>query len=258
MLRKILITAGVLVVSACTTLPSGRQQVNLFSDAQLAQMGATAFAQLVQQGDVDRSRGMNRYVECVADAITRQVKDPQYRDWEVVVFDDDSPNAFALPGGKIGVHTGLMKVAQNQDQLAAVIGHEVAHVLYNHGGERLTQSSLAQLGMSVLNAAAPERRQAISLLGAGVQVGVLLPFSRTHESEADIEGLRLMSMAGFDPGASIKLWENMKRASKRNPPEFLSTHPNPDRRIDNLARMLPNARQIARAARANGQTPNCG
>ncbi|MGI3027155.1 M48 family metallopeptidase, partial [Vibrio cholerae] len=179
---------------------------------------------------------------CVANAITAQVpKQAGFEQWEVVVFNSDQVNAFALPGGKIGVYTGLLKVAVNQDQLATVLGHEVAHVLANHSNERLSQTQLASVGLQVTDMAIGSSAYAqykditMAALGVGVQYGVILPYGRSQESEADIVGLEVMAKAGFDPSQSIELWKNMAKASGGNqPPELLSTHPSHSIRIQDL------------------------
>ncbi len=253
------------MVVACTTSPTGRNQLILIGDGEMAQMGITAFNKLKQQGDLSRNRRANQYVQCVSDAVLSALG-PNAERWEVVVFDEDSPNAFALPGGKIGVHTGIMKVAENQSQLATVIGHEIAHVVSRHGAERVSNAFAAQAALGVAQAYAnssgkPQGQQQLLLaaLGLGAQVGYLLPFGRTQESEADVIGLKMMAEAGFDPTQSVELWRNMKRASGgRSAPEFLSTHPNPDKRIQELSKYMDNARQIALNARRNGRNPNCG
>ncbi|MCK5859899.1 MAG: M48 family metallopeptidase, partial [Abyssibacter sp.] len=196
---------------ACATSPLGRSQLQLFPESQMAEMGVAAFQDMKQQQPLETSSQTNGYVSCVARAIIAEL--PEQRTWEVQVFKDDSANAFALPGGKIGVHTGLLDIAENQDQLATVIGHEVAHVLASHANERVSTSYVASTGLQLAQVAAGEptaaKQQLFGLLGLGAQVGVLLPFSRTQESEADLLGLDLMAKAGFDPRASIPLWENM-------------------------------------------------
>ncbi len=162
------------------------------------------------------------------------------------MFDDEQVNAFALPGGKIGVYTGLLNVAQNQHQLATVIGHEVAHVIADHGNERMSQSTLINMGSQAVGQVlaaneVPQTGAIMAAIGLGAQVGVQLPFSRTHESEADLLGLELMAKSGFDPRQSVNLWQNMAAASEGpRPPELLSTHPSPDSRIQSLqANMRP-------------------
>ncbi|MDH3280168.1 MAG: M48 family metallopeptidase [Gammaproteobacteria bacterium] len=247
------------VAAACATSPTGQKQLKLFPEATIAEMGVTAFQQIKQKTPVSKDSRVNRYVNCVADAVTRQVG--QNTRWEVTVFDDDAANAFALPGGKIGVYTGLLKVAANQDQLATVLAHEVAHVLANHGNARISAAYATEAGLQLAQALAgtpsAQTNQLLGLLGLGAQVGVLLPYGRGQESEADILGLGYMARAGFDPRESIGLWQNMARANKRQPPEFLSTHPAHGTRIDDLQRAMPGALKAFNAARAGGRNPQC-
>ncbi len=223
----------------------------LYSDSQLSEMGAQAFSGMKDSVKVSQQPIENRYVQCVANHITAQVsKDVFSGQWEVVVFDDEQVNAFALPGGKIGVYTGLLKVATNQHQLAAVIGHEVGHVIAHHGNERMSQSTLINIGAQAVSQimAANEVSNSgpiMAAIGLGVQVGIQLPFSRTHESEADEIGLSLMAKAGFQPAEAIELWKNMEKASGgQRQPELLSTHPAPQTRIADLTALLPNAQAI--------------
>ena len=226
----------------------------------MAEMGVAAFQDMKQQQPLETSSQTNGYVSCVARAIIAEL--PEQRTWEVQVFKDDSANAFALPGGKIGVHTGLLDIAENQDQLATVIGHEVAHVLASHANERVSTSYVASTGLQLAQVAAGEptaaKQQLFGLLGLGAQVGVLLPFSRTQESEADLLGLDLMAKAGFDPRASIPLWENMSQAGGGKPPEFLSTHPSHTTRIGDLSKRLQTAMPLYEQAKRAGKRPGCG
>lgn len=235
-------------LSACTTSPTGRKTIKLYSSAQLADMGAQAFDSMKSEQKVSSKAVENKYVRCVAEHIARQVPESVFSGtWEVVVFDEDQINAFALPGGKIGVYTGLLKVAENQHQLAAVVGHEVAHVIAEHGNERMSSGTLINLGMEATNQILQNQQVAqtpmiMGAIGLGVQVGVQLPFSRTHESEADVIGLDLMAKAGFDPQQSVNLWQNMAKASGgQRQPEFLSTHPAPDSRIKLLQQNMSSA-----------------
>ncbi|HET8702086.1 MAG TPA: M48 family metallopeptidase, partial [Nitrococcus sp.] len=170
-------------------------------------------------------------------------------------------NAFALPGGKIGVYSGLLKVAQTPGQLAAVIGHEVGHVVAGHADERLSTAFATQTGLNllslVLGSEGVVSQQGMALLGLGAQVGIILPFSRTQESEADEIGEKLMAKAGFDPQQSIELWQNMSKAGGKQPPQFLSTHPSPSTRIADLRAHLPQAMQLYQQARLEGHNPDC-
>ena len=204
----------------------------------------------------------NDYVQCVATHILRAMPNTNPADWEITVFDAEQANAFALPGGKIGVYTGLLNVAENQNQLATVIGHEVAHVLANHSNERVSTSFVTQSGLQLIQVAAggsgsATQKQLFGLLGLGAQVGVTLPFGRKQESEADLLGLDLMARAGFDPRQSVALWQNMSKAAGQRPPEFLSTHPSGERRISDLSARMDSALQLSLEARSAGRNPNC-
>lgn len=223
-------------------------------------MGEKAFLDLKSKEPARGEAGTNAYVDCVARAVLRGAgADPSK--WEVVVFDSDEVNAFALPGRKIGVYTGLLAVAKAPEQLAAVLGHEVAHVTQRHGNERVSQAFVAEGGLAAASVAlggeGPKHDLALAALGIGAQVGALMPFGRTQESEADVIGLDYMARAGFDPRGAVELWKNMSGASGDAMPEFLSTHPSHDTRIENLeGRMLP-ALGTYRDVRANGVVPRC-
>jgi len=246
-----------LILVSCATSPLGRQQLVIFSEAQMDAMGLEAFQGIKAEEPIEQDKHINAYVDCVANAITQEMGG----NWEVVVFKDDRPNAFALPGRKIGVHRGLLTVAENQDQLAAVLGHEVAHVLSHHSNERVSQQFAVHTGLSVASAVAnPHSASGEALMGAlgvGAQYGVLLPYSRVHESEADLYGLDLMAEAGFDPQESVNLWVNMSEAGGGRPPEFLSTHPSHGTRIHDLEARMPDAIQLRDQARAQGKNPQC-
>lgn len=243
-------------LAGCATSPTGRSQLLVFPADQLDAMGVQAFEEMRTQLPVESDPAINAYVRCVANAITAKV-DNKGASWEVVVFKDDNPNAFALPGGKMGVYTGMLTVAQNQDQLASVLGHEVGHVLAQHGNERISQQQLTNVALAAAAGSGYVDPLTMQALGLGAQVGILLPYSRTHESEADVIGLDLMSRAGFDPRQSVQLWKNMEKAGGGAPPEFLSTHPASGTRIDNLLSKMSGALQTYNEARAKGNKPNC-
>ncbi|MGR9046022.1 MAG: M48 family metallopeptidase [Gammaproteobacteria bacterium] len=250
--------AGACLLSACATSPTGRTQFTFMPDAQVNQMGLQAFDDLKKQKPVSTNPQDNRFVACVAQAIVRETGGQ----WEVVVFQDKSLNAFALPGNKIGVHSGMINLVDNPDQLAAVIGHEIGHVLAKHSNERLSQEFAVSQGIALVQAvAAPQTalgQTAIGLLGIGAQYGVILPYSRLHESEADIIGLDLMAKAGFDPQESIRLWLKMDQAGTgQQPVEFLSTHPSHATRIQELQQRMPQALQYYQQALAIGKRPYC-
>jgi len=245
------------LLAACATSPTGRSQLILMPESQMTQMGLQAFENIKKETPMDASTTTSRYVNCVAQSITREVGGS----WEVVVFKDDSANAFALPGRKIGVNSGMLKVAKNQDQLATVIGHEVAHVLSHHSNERVSQQFAVEQGLGLINALSNPQtgtgRTLMGLLGVGAQYGILMPYSRIQESEADRLGLDLMARAGFNPAESINLWKNMSAAGGGQPPEFLSTHPAHSTRIHELNAHLPVAQQLQRAAQQQGKRPAC-
>lgn len=265
MMKKTLgVIALALVLTGCKTSPTGRTQLALYSDQKMNEMGVASFEKMKADQAIEKDPKVNSYVRCIADKLIAQLPN-QYanQNWEVVVFKDQSANAFALPGGKIGVHTGLLKVAENQHQLAAVMGHEVGHVIAEHANERISQNSMLQFGLQASDAALQmgnvEHRNAIMQgLGMGAKVGIALPFSRSHESEADVIGLDLMAKAGFEPTGAIKLWENMNKLSGERPPEFLSTHPAPETRMQELEQKMAQAQVHKKAAWHAGRKPKCG
>jgi predicted Zn-dependent protease len=197
---------------------------------------------------------LQSYVECIAWSIIDVLDDPYKQlDWEVVVFDDDAMNAFAMPGGKVGVFTGILRVADTPDALAAVLGHEIAHLTEDHVMERARRA---------------KRTEALVLLGGaatgmggtirdGATILMSLPFGRQQESDADLVGLEYMARAGFDPRSSIYLWKNMAASRQGRPPEWLSTHPSDDRRMDDLVKSLTPALIQYNEAREAGMRPGC-
>lgn len=256
-----------LALGACSTTMTGRKQLALIDDDKMDALGVAAFADLKKEGKVSADTGTNQYVRCVAKAILAVVPQggaaPKDGKWEILVFQDPTPNAFALPGGKIGVHTGMLSVATTAGQLAAVIGHEVGHVLLRHGNERLSQSMVAQsvmqAGAVALDQMTPQYRDVVvGGLGVGAQYGVLLPFSRKHENEADVVGQRFMAQAGFNPAEAVKLWEKMAALSKgQESPQWMSTHPANETRIESLEANLSETRELYITARASGKIPQC-
>jgi predicted Zn-dependent protease len=253
--RAALAGLGLYVLSSCVTLEeSGKSAFLLTTPAQEASMGAASFNQLKQSGKVSGDPVANAQVQRVAQRLIAQVNQPNTI-WEVVVFDDPTPNAFALPGGKIGVHTGILAIAQTDDALAAVLGHELAHVTLRHGGQRVSQQ-IAIAGLTTITDVAlamndvRERGYIMSGLGVGASVGIVLPFSRSNEYEADRYGLYYMARAGYDPEAAVGFWQRMKEYGEKSggkPPEWLSTHPTDDNRIAQIRQLIPEARAQARS-----------
>lgn len=253
--------AGALLAAACATSATGRKQLLLLPQDEMSAMGEKAFLELKGKEAAHGEPKTNEYVNCVARTVLAGAgaEDAQ---WEVVVFENDAVNAFALPGGKIGVYTGLLAVARAPDQLAAVIGHEIAHVTQQHGNERVSQAFVAEGGLAAASIAlggeGTKHDLAMAALGLGAQVGALMPFGRTQESEADAIGLDYMARAGFDPQAAVTLWQNMAAASgEGSMPEFLSTHPSHDVRIEDLQARMPAALAVYREARSKGIVPDC-
>jgi len=251
--RRLVFLLCAVIVTACATSPLGRRQLKLVSDEQMTQMGVASFTDLKQKTPETKDAKATAYVSCVARNVTAVMGGGTA--WEVRTFEDKAVNAFALPGGKIGVYTGLLKVAKTQDQLAAVLGHEVAHVIAGHSAERVSESLAAELGLSVVQASTGVNAE---MLGVATNVFFLLPNSRTHESEADLLGMDYMAKAGFDPRASIALWQNMSQSGGQKPPEMLSTHPSDATRIRQLEQRLPVALPLYEQARAQGRKPACG
>lgn len=259
----IIMISVLIVLTACSVSSTGRKQVMLFSDSELDEMGAASFEEMKQQIAISTDKSTNDFVQCVASAITQNVsKSVHAGSWEVVVFDSAQVNAFALPGGKIGVYTGILNVTENQDQLGAIIGHEVGHVIEHHSNERLSASKLKNMGMAVATVAVgftdvENKDMWMAGLGVGLQYGAIMPYGRSHESEADIVGQDLMARSGFDPKASIKLWQNMAALSEQSgqsaPAEFMSTHPSNQTRIKQLEDHLVTSMQYYKKA----SSPNC-
>jgi len=249
-------------LSGCETNPyTGRRQLLMTSVADEVQMGAQAYSQVKSDPKMRQSQDPREIepVKRVAARIIEAAKRSKYGEmaqqfqWEVTVIKDDKTlNAFALPGGKIAVYTGIFSVAKTEAGLAAVMGHEVVHALARHGAERMSQGQLTNVALQVAGAAAGASgggglmsQAAMAALGVGAQVGVLLPFSRKHESEADYVGILLAADAGYDPRESVGLWERMAQLSGGSgPAEFMSTHPAHDTRIEQLKKWMPEAMAI--------------
>ena len=249
--RLLVILSTLLVLVGCATAPeTGRRQVLLIDPAQEARMGLQAFQQVKQETPVARDRAANAKLQAVGRRIAGVVEMPEAQ-WEFVLFAADEPNAFALPGGKIGVNTGILPITKTESGLATVIAHEIAHVTARHGAERMSQGLLVQMGGTALSAAlgsqAPGTQEiAMRAYGLGAQVGVMLPYSRIQEYEADRIGLLYMARAGFDPREAVAFWRRFQaygqgQGQGRRAPEFLSTHPLDDNRIAQIERFLPEA-----------------
>jgi len=243
---------------ACSSQPTQQE------DAQMKAEAARAFNQMRASMPLVTDRPTIDFVACVAKAVVEQLE-PPYNDidWELAIFEAESVNAFAMPGGKIGVFSGILTVTENQDQLATVMGHEIAHVTAQHSKNRAKSSELTNLGINVAaillgGGYTGTTYTAQQALAAGAQFGITLPHTRGQESEADVIGLEYMARAGFDPRESVPLWQRMNAKSENAPAEFMSTHPSSDTRIENLVSEWQKTLPLYNEAQTNGFVPECG
>jgi len=266
--------AGLLVVLAgCSEIGiTGRKQFNLIPDSIINSMSLQQYGQFISGSKVSADVQKTAMVKRVGSKIVQAVEEYSQKNlsanpfagyqWEFNLVEDPNVNAFAMPGGKVVVYTGLLPVAKSETGLAVVVGHEIAHVFARHGSERMTQGLLVQMGGIAVSEALKTQPDATKNLfmtsyGMGTQIGLLLPYSRLHESEADRLGLVFMAMAGYDPHEAVIFWQRMAEQSKgkSRPPEILSTHPADETRIRNLENLIPEAMGYYKAAGAQGQTP---
>ena len=233
---------GVMVLYACQKAPvTGRQQLILVSASEENQMGVTAYQQVLREERVSTDQRTNALVMKVGQRIAAVADRPDF-DWEFRVIDKNVANAFALPGGKVAVYTGILPYTQTEDGLAVVMGHEVAHALARHGAERMSQTLLTQVGLTAIQVGLRTSDPAIMQgIGLAYGVGVELPFNRQQESEADHIGLILMAKAGYDPRAAMPFWQRMAAGQGQGSPEFLSTHPSGETRLKQLQEWMPEA-----------------
>ena len=263
----LLSVAITLAITACatTTSPTGRTQVvGAVSEAQLTELGAKAFAEAKAKTPQSRDSSQTAYVRCVVTSIVRELPTEWQRlSWDVALFEDKEANAFALPGGKVGIYTGIFTVARNQDQLAAVISHEIGHVVASHHDERITRQMGTQAGLGLIGSLLGSRygegvgSTAQQVGGVAAQGLFLLPNSRTQESEADVVGQQLMAKAGYDPNGAVTLWQNMAAAGGARQPEWISTHPDPSSRLRELQQRADGLRPTMLGARNAGKIPRC-
>jgi predicted Zn-dependent protease len=264
--RVLLAALVAALLAACSTVPlTDRHQLLLVPESIEVDMGNDAWAQTLADAKIITSGPEAEMVQRVGRAVAEAAKrHPDFGErarsyeWEFVLIDaPDTVNAFALPGGKCAVYSGLLPVTQDEASLAVVLGHEVAHALARHGNERVSQSLIVNAGLNVAAVASgnlpPEDQELLmKALGVGAQAGFVLPFSRTHESEADHIGLFLCAEAGYDPRAAIGLWQRMASLGGERPPELLSTHPSEDTRIERLQAIMPKALKEYEKAKAAG------
>lgn len=260
----VLALLGSLLFAACSTAPeTGRSQLVLLPEAQVDSMAAQGFSQMKQQLTVSTDPEKNAQLQRVGERIVnaaraRGANIPPASQWEFVVFEDDAVNAFAMPGGKVGFYTGIFPLFESDDDLAVVMGHEVAHVTAGHGRERVSHQLATQmaglglaLGLGASRVSDSTADIALAAFGAGTSVGILLPFGRHQESEADHIGLIYSASAGYDPRNAVPFWERMGGAGGASPPEFLSTHPNYQTRIRRLQQLMPEVMPLYERSRSD-------
>lgn len=234
--------AVVLALAACGSEQTGIG-LDLVPPQQVQAMGLEAWQAIRAETPASRNPEFQRRAQSVANRVIAAAGGNP-AEWEVVVFQGPEANAFALPGGKIGVYEGMMQVARSDAALATVISHEIAHNVAEHPAERLSSQVAAEAGLNIAGAllgtaGVAQPRVIAGILGAGVQYGVLLPYSRNQELEADRLGLRYMAQAGYDPRAAVAFWQDMQQAGGARPPTFLSTHPAPQQRIEQIQALIP-------------------
>ena len=253
----------VLVITACATTPvSNRSAFILIPESQEISLGKQSYNQILKKEKESEDAQLNQVVRRVAQRIIAVIDMPKL-DWEVKLIESDQKNAFALPGGKIAIYTGILSVAKNEAGLATVMSHEIAHVIARHGAQRMSQQMILQLGMigaglSMKNNT--QRNIVLSALGVGVLYGFTLPFSRSHESEADQIGLIYMAKAGYDPNEALNFWQRFSQVKGgKGPPEWASTHPADATRMQGLRSYLSRAKynyQNGKVKYGLGQTFN--
>lgn len=243
---------------SCNTVPvTGRQQLSIIPASQMMSMSYTQYDQFLVENKLSSNKAQTRMIKRVGAKIQKAVE--QYfkqenlskhlkgYSWEFNLVDNKEANAWCMPGGKVVFYTGILPICKNDLGVAVVMGHEIAHAIAEHGGERMSQSMITQLGgmgLSIALKDKPQETQALwmTAFGAGTQLGIMLPFSRLHESEADHLGLIFMAMAGYNPEEAVKFWKRMSAQKGGSAsPEFLSTHPSDKTRINDLNKLLPEA-----------------
>ncbi len=256
-LQVVITTLFLSFLMACAVVPiTGRKQLSLVPEQEMIGMSLTSYKQFLSENRLSNDQSSTEMVKRVgsriAAAVTKFLKDKGMEGriknfhWEFNLVKEDVPNAWCMPGGKVVVYTGLLLLTKDETGLAVVMGHEIAHAIARHGNERMSQNLAVQMGGMALSTAIqdkPEKTQMIfmSAFGLGSQVGVMLPYSRLHESEADKMGLIFMAMAGYNPQMAIPFWERMSQKGGEKPPEILSTHPADETRIAKLKEFMPEA-----------------
>ncbi|MCW0484261.1 M48 family metallopeptidase [Gaoshiqia sediminis] len=256
LINAFLVTA-LLVVQSCTTVPlTGRSQLSLLPESSMVEMSLSSYDQFLSENKLSTNQSqtdmIKRVGKRVAAAVEQYLKDNGFESyietfkWEFNLVESDVPNAWCMPGGKVVFYSGILPMTQNEAGVAVVMGHEIAHAVARHGNERMSYAMVQQMGGIALSEALKEKPAETQALfstayGLGSQYGVMLPFSRKHEYEADQMGLIFMAMAGYDPRSAVAFWKRMSESGKSSTPEFLSTHPVDVNRIAALEKLMPEA-----------------
>lgn len=248
--------AATALLPACGRVEgTGRRQLLLLSPAQVAGLGAEAFAEISAGETLNQDPRIQASVDRVWQHLLPQLPQQGANQWEIKAFASPTQNAFALPGGKVAIYTGILPLCGDEAGLAAVVGHEMAHIVANHGAERMSQQfatgmvlEIANAGLGASSLDPSTHRLAVAALGAAGQVGILLPFSRTHEYEADHLGARYLAAAGYDPQAAVELWQRFAEMGGSGGPEWLSTHPASINRVQRLQQQMGEYQALQRAS----------
>ncbi len=254
---KLVLALFLIFGQSCSTVPlTGRSQMNLLPESSMVEMSLTEYGQFLKDNklstDKAKTDAIKRVGARISAAVEKYLNDNGYADrvadfkWEFNLVENDTPNAWCMPGGKVVFYTGILPITQDDAGIAVVMGHEIAHAVARHGNERMSQQMLVQMGSVALSEAIkqkPEQTKSIFLAayGAGAQLGVMLPYSRKHEYEADKLGLIFMAIAGYNPRLAIPFWQRMAQLGGSSTPEFLSTHPVEANRIEALNALMPEA-----------------
>lgn len=246
-----------IVLYSCSSVPlTGRKQFVAIPSSQMISLSADSYAQVLKENELSRNQQyismVNNAGKKLSSAVELYMRENgmaagvENLDWEFAVIVSDQLNAWCMPGGQIAFYEGILPVCADETGVAVVMGHEIAHAIAQHGNERMSQQLLIEMGGVALSEALKNEKEktlnlAMLAFGVGSKLGVQLPYSRTHESEADELGLYFMAMAGYDPREAPSFWERMEALGGSRPPEFLSTHPNPDTRISDLKKHMPKA-----------------
>jgi predicted Zn-dependent protease len=267
-MKKFIIPAFLFLVSCAVVPLTGRKQFVAIPSAQMISLSAESYSKVLAEGKLSSNRQYVNSVRNVGERLTASVEAyleqnnlasvTQGYEWQYNVLVSEDLNAWCMPGGQIAFYEGILPVCQDENGIAVVMGHEIAHAVAQHGNERLSQQLAIQMGGMALSEALENQKEqtqylAMLAFGVGATLGVELPYSRTHEAEADELGLYFMAMAGYDPRTAPAFWERMEAKSSSRPPKFLSTHPHPSDRIANLQRIMPKALEYYQASQGIGQ-----